>query len=273
MPRSSLALALPLALTISAATAAAQQSGVADNGTRFNWNGSVPAGSWVVVRNMNGPVSVKAASGRTADISGTKRAENGGDLAYVHFVSKPLANGGILVCALWGDNSDCDEDSYHSHNNDDDYGNRRRRNVEVEFTVSLPAGVNVRVGSVNGDVEVAGATAEVSATTVNGEVRAASSGGPVAASTVNGDVRASMRALGTGELSYKTVNGSIELELPASLNADVELRTVNGGFETDFPMTLSGRVSPRRLTGKIGSGGRDLRATTVNGSIKLRKIG
>jgi len=36
-------------------------------------------------------------------------------------------------------------------------------------------------------------------------------------------------------------------------------------------MTLSGRMSPRHLSGKIGSGGRDLRATTVNGSIKLRK--
>ena len=271
MTRSSLALAFPAAVLLLAAPAAAQQSGVADNGTRFNWNGTVQPGAWIVVRNMNGPVSVKAASGRTADISGTKRAEDGGDLAYVHFVSKPLANGGILVCALWGDNSDCDEDSYHSHNNnDEDYG-RRRRNVEVEFTVSLPAGVNVRVGSVNGDVEVAGATAEVSASTVNGEVRAASSGGPVGASTVNGDVRASMRTLGTGSLEYKTVNGSIELELPASLNADVELRTVNGGFETDFPMTLSGRVSPRRLSGKIGTGGRDLRATTVNGSITLRK--
>ena len=80
-----------------------------------------------------------------------------------------------------------------------------------------------------------------------------------------------MRSVGTGELRYNTVNGSIDLELPASLNADVELRTVNGDFETDFPMTLSGRVSPRHLSGKIGTGGRDLRATTVNGSIKLRK--
>ena len=266
MPRSSLALALPVALALTAATAAAQ----AQSGDRFNWSGNVPAGAWIVVRSANGPISVKAASGRSAEITGVKRAERGGDPAVVRFTSKPLANGGILVCALWGDNSDCDEDGYHSHN-DGDHG--RRNNVEVEFTVSLPSGVNVRVGSVNGEVSVAGATAEVAASTVNGDVRAASSGGPVTANTVNGDVRASMRTVGSGELEYKTVNGSIELEFPASLNADVELRTVNGGFETDFPMTMSGRVSPRRLTGKIGSGGRELRATTVNGSITLRKIG
>ena len=266
MQRSPLALALPVALALSAATAAAQEQ----SGDRFNWSGNVPAGAWIVVRSANGPISVKAAAGRTADITGVKRADRGGDPAVVRFTSKPLANGGILVCALWGDNSDCDEDSYHSHN-DGDHG--RRNNVEVEFTVSLPSGVNVRVASVNGEVDVAGATAEVVASTVNGDVRAASSGGPVNANTVNGDVRASMRTVGTGELEYKTVNGSIELEFPASLNADVELRTVNGGFETDFPMTMSGRVSPRRLTGKIGNGGRDLRATTVNGSITLRKVG
>jgi Putative adhesin len=268
MSRTPLALALPVAVAL-AATAAAAQSNTT-TGDRFNWSGNVPAGSWIVVRSANGPISVKAASGRSAEITGVKHPERGGDPSYVRFTSRPLANGGILVCALWGDNSDCDEDSYHSHN-DDDRG--RRNNVEVEFTVALPSGVNVRVGGVNGDVSVAGATAEVSASTVNGEVRAASSGGPVEASTVNGDVRASMRTVGSGELNYRTVNGSIELELPASLNADVELRTVNGGFETDFPMTLSGRVSPRRLSGKIGTGGRDLRATTVNGSITLRKIG
>lgn len=266
MQRSPLVLAIPAALALFATTAASQ----AQSSDRFNWSGNVPAGAWINVRSANGPIAVKAASGRTAEITGVKRAERGGDPDVVRFTSKPLANGGILVCALWGESSDCDEDSYHSHN-DGDRG--RRNNVEVEFTVSLPSGVNVRVGSVNGEVDVAGATAEVIAGTVNGDVRAASSGGPVSATTVNGDVRASMRNTGTGELRYSTVNGSIELEFPASLNADVELRTVNGGFETDFPMTLSGRVSPRRLSGKIGSGGRDLRATTVNGSITIRKIG
>ena len=259
---------LSIGVALSATTAAAQGASGTESGNRFNWTGNVPAGAWIVVRNMNGPISVKAVSGRTADITGVKRPERGGDPGMVRFTSKPLANGGILVCALWGDNSDCDESSYHSHN-DGDHG--RRNNVEVEFTVGLPSGVNVRVGSVNGDVEVAGATAEVAASTVNGEVRAASAGGPVSATTVNGDVRASMRSVGTGDLEYSTVNGSIDVTLPASLNADVELRTVNGGFETDFPLTLNGRVSPRRLSGKIGNGGHELRAHTVNGSINLRK--
>lgn len=273
MIRTASTLTLSVAIALTAATAAAQAvQSDGSTGNRFNWNGNVPAGAWIIVRNMNGPVSVKAATGRNAQITGVKNPERGGDPGIVRFVSKPLASGGILVCALWGDNSDCDEDGYHSHNDGDgDHG--RRNNVKVEFTVALPSGVNVRVGSINGDVEVAGATAEVGASSVNGEVRAASSGGPVSATTVNGDVRASMGSTGTADVHYSTVNGSIELQLPASLNADVELRTVNGGFETDFPMTLTGRVSPRHLSGKIGNGGHELRASTVNGSINLRKGG
>ncbi len=269
MRRTMSLLTLAIAVTLSVATASAQAA-TGESGNRFEWTGVVPAGAWIVVRNMNGPVSVTATASRTAQVTGLKRAQRGGDPSVVRFVSRPLANGGVLVCALWGATSDCDEDGYHPHNTGDgDSG--RRNNVEVDLKVALPNGVNVRAGSVNGDIEVAGATAEVSASSVNGTVRATSSGGPVSATTVNGDVRASMRSAGAGDLHYSTVNGSIELELPAALNADVELRTVNGGFETDFPMTLSGRVSPRHLSGRIGSGGRELRATTVNGSINLRR--
>ena len=229
-----LALALSTALTATAGAQATVQSNA--NGDRFDWNGNVPAGAWIIVRNVSGPINVTAASGRNATIAGVKRVRRG-DADFVHFHSKPLANGGILVCALWGEDSSCDEDGARSRNHND--GNHN--DVSVDFTVAVPAGVNVRIGSVNGDVDVQGATAEVEASTVNGEVRARSSGGPVRASTVNGDVRASMGSVGSGDLSYSTVNGSIELELPSAFNADVELSTVNGSFRTDFPMTLTGK--------------------------------
>jgi hypothetical protein len=36
-------------------------------------------------------------------------------------------------------------------------------------------------------------------------------------------------------------------------------------------MTLTGRFGPRHASGTIGSGGRDIRASSVNGSIELRR--
>ena len=65
--------------------------------------------------------------------------------------------------------------------------------------------------------------------------------------------------------------GSITVELPSSVSARVEAKTVNGGIESDFPLTVTGRFGPRRVSGTIGGGGRDLRLETVNGGIHIRQ--
>jgi DUF4097 and DUF4098 domain-containing protein YvlB len=72
-------------------------------------------------------------------------------------------------------------------------------------------------------------------------------------------------------LAFTTVNGGITLDLPASLATEVRASTVNGDIQSDFPLTVTGRLGPRRVTGTIGAGGRELALRTVNGNIKLRK--
>ncbi|HEV2750413.1 MAG TPA: DUF4097 family beta strand repeat-containing protein, partial [Gemmatimonadales bacterium] len=81
------------------------------------------------------------------------------------------------------------------------------------------------------------------------------------------------KATWTDALDFATVNGGITLDLPANLSTEVKASTVNGEIETDFPLTITGRFGPRRLNGTIGSGGRRLALSTVNGSIRLRKAG
>lgn len=268
--RQSLAIALALATVVVTAGAQDRPSPGTDRGGHFQWSGSVPAGQWVRVKNFNGRISVRAGSGDRVEITGVKSSRRG-EAPDVRIEATPTPGGGILVCAFWTETATCDEDSYESSRSDR-RGTRRHDDISVEFTVTLPVGVNVGASSINGGIDVQGATGEVRASTVNGEVRAVSNGGPVNASTVNGSVFARMRTLpGDGELRFTTVNGSIEVELPARLDADVEMRTVNGGFRTDFPMTLSGRISPRHLRATIGQGGRELHLKTVNGSIELRK--
>ena len=59
--------------------------------------------------------------------------------------------------------------------------------------------------------------------------------------------------------------------VPANFDANFRFDTVTGGIESDFPITLSGRWGPRHASGIIGKGGRDVTASTVSGSIELRK--
>ena len=124
----------------------------------------------------------------------------------------------------------------------------------------------------NGGLEVSGATAAVKARTVNGGIEASSLGGPVSAKTVNGGIKVRTGVMGDGPVEYETVNGGVTLALPAGLNANLEMRTVNGSVTSeDFPITVQGRFDRRHISGKIGTGGPELRVTTVNGSITLRK--
>jgi DUF4097 and DUF4098 domain-containing protein YvlB len=186
----------------------------------------------------------------------------------------------------------CDEDGLHSRrrDDDDDDRDRDRRDVKVRFTVRIPSGVRLSAGTVNGEmrvrdlssdvrastvngrVEVRNVGGEVRATTVNGGVDVTTRNGPVEATTVNGSVNVRMAALrNEGDMRFHTVNGDVTVETPPSLDARVSLSTLHGSISSDYPVQITGRFGPRRASGTIGKGGREIEMETVNGSIELRK--
>ena len=236
----------------------------------FTWSGRIPDGRWIMIRNLNGPVHVTPGAGDRVEVTGTRRTRRG-DPEYVRFEVKKFGSGDqdVLVCALWGDNSTCNEDGYRSRNN----SNRNRSNdVSVEFRVRVPKGVKVAAYGVNGEVRVDGVENEVDAGSVNGSVFVESRGGPVSANTVNGSVRASMGRFDLqSDLRFSSVNGTVTVEFSDDIDADVDLSTVNGRFLTDFPVTISGRIDPRRLRATLGKGGPRIRLSTVNGNVELRR--
>jgi len=267
-----LAFAATLALTTSAA---AQERGSSDRD--FRWDGNISSGRWVYARNLNGSVKVERASGSRLEVTAVKRWRRGNpEDVKVEVTRVGSGEGDVLVCAIWRDvTEECDERGYRTQNN----RNRRDRwsrdndddDVSLEITVRVPEGVKLDISSINGGLDITGATAEVEAHTVNGGIEARSSGGPVNASTVNGEIDVRMGAIGNGNLDFSTTNGSITVTVPDGLNADITMRTVNGSVGSDFPMTVNGRISPRRIAATIGRGGMKIDLTTVNGSIDLRR--
>ena len=256
-----------LGFTLAVPTVEAQQSD-----RDFRWTGNVGTSRWLYVRNLNGTIRVERGSGSQAEVTAEKRWRRGNpDDVRIEVTRVGSGDQDVVICAVWRDHTDrCDERGYRTYNN------RRNRwdrddDVVVDFVVRLPAGVRLDASSVNGRLDISGASSEVEAHTVNGGIRAESTGGPVRASTVNGDIDVRMAAPGTADLHFETVNGSIDVTVPDNLNATVSMRTVNGSVGSDFPMTLNGRINPRRITATIGSGGPRLEFSTVNGSIDLRK--
>ena len=272
-----------LAVVLAAPVLGAQQQYGRDSDV-WRWDGRVDAGRWMNVFNVNGTVDFAPSADNMVHLVAEKRS-NGRQPDDIHY-EVVQAGGNVTICAIWNDNARCEEGGMQSlHNNENNENHSSVRiTVQVPKSVRVGAhsvngavsvhdvGAEVRANTVNGGVGVRNASGPVRATTVNGGVDVSTAAGPVTAETVNGNVDARMSTLqGSDDMSFKTVNGGIAIYVPARFDANFRFDTVHGGIDSDFPMTLSGRWGPRHASGTIGSGGRDLRASSVNGSIELRK--
>ncbi|UCF41340.1 MAG: DUF4097 family beta strand repeat protein [Gemmatimonadota bacterium] len=236
----------------------------------FEWSGRLATGMAVEVKGINGDIEALPASGNQVEVTAVKRE---GRRGYAEEVTFEVVehDGGITICAMYPSEpgkreNECREGGHgHMSVHDND--------TEVDFTVRVPAGVDLVARTVNGNVDTGAMGGDVWAFTVNGSIEITAAG-YAHANTVNGSIRAHMgRSDWQGDLEFQTVNGSITVELPADLSARVEASTVNGDMQTDFPLTIQGRWGPRRLSGTIGEGGRTLRLSTVNGGISLQRGG
>jgi len=259
------------------ATAALLAVGSADAGaqerTTWNWSGDLGAGRTVYLRNVNGLVHIEAGTGNKVEVTAVKTWRRGDpDDVRIEARMAGSGRGDIVICGLWGDSATCDENGYHSNRDRGNDGWRNNNNdVKIEFTVKVPANARVDASTVNGDLRVEGTSGDIDASTVNGDLEAFSAAGRVQGRTVNGSITVRNGGTVNVDTEYSTVNGSITVEIPESTNATVNLSTVNGRISSDFPLTLNGDINPRRIRADIGNGGSRIRASTVNGSIRLRK--
>jgi hypothetical protein len=264
----SLLLAVMVLVTLAAPAYAQRDSdGSTHYDSSFSTKQSIAAGGTIRVDNLNGSIDVEGSDNPTTTVTAVKQWRRG-DPSMVRILVEP-GNNGVTVCALWGDEKSCDDHGDHGY-----HGNRHN-DVSVQFTVHVAKGVKVDLNTVNGSVDVSGATASVDAETVNGRVEVATLGGPVNARTVNGNVHATIEHLikSNEPLELESVNGSVQLEAPADLSADVDAETTNGGIQSDFPLTISSGMIGKHIHGTVGQGGRRVQLHTTNGSVKLRKLG
>ncbi len=234
----------------------------------FRWSGRIAPGATLEIKGVNGGISATAASGREIELVAVKRGRRQDPkLVEIEFVEH---GGGLTVCAVYPSRAadrpnECKpgrEGRMSLRNND----------VNVDFTIRLPAGVSFVARTVNGSVLADGLSANVEAYTVNGGIRLEASG-HARAETVNGSIRATLgRSDWKDPAAFKTVNGSVRVSLPASADTSVRVETVNGGIDSEFEMSEQRRTR-RSLSGTIGRGGRELQIKTVNGSVALRRAG
>ncbi len=144
----------------------------------------------------------------------------------------------------------------------------------VKFVVTVPATAHLRkIDTVNSHVTITGVRGTVTANTVNGGITAQGLGADTRLHTVNGTIRAEFARLARDqEISVGTVNGSTTVSLPKSAAFDLRASTVNGSVSCAFPIKLEGKSRRSHLSGTVGDGGATLKASTVNGSIRVLEL-
>jgi hypothetical protein len=290
------------ALTLTAAhSSLAGAQLVGRNETVYTWRGTIPNGAQFTIRNFNGPIDVRPASGNTAELRAEKRVRGDAQISDVGFEVRQSGGGDVDICSARTEDS-CEGGR---HRGDDGW---RRGSVSVSMTVLVPRGVRlkvatgngavsveragsdvqastgngrvrvvetegqVRVSTGNGDVEVRNAKARVHVSTGNGDVDVVTVEGPVEVSSGNGDIDVRMSALrARDDMQFSTGSGDVHLTLPANYNGELDASTGNGSIHSDFDLKIKGQLNPRRIRATIGSGGPMLRMSTGNGQFELRK--
>lgn len=271
-------------VVLPATTACAQHDQEKRDPNAFAWHGTIPAGGTVRMFNLNGPITVSRSTDSIVHITAEKRWSGRRDRSRIERVTTP--GGDVTVCAL-PRTASCDPMEGIRNRSKFDWFSVNK--VRVYFTVTLPDGVAVQLHSVNGavsarDVEssvlaetvngsitIRNVAGNISAETVNGSITAESRRGSINAETVNGSIKASLAGFGAEPLEFSTVNGSVTLTLPDSVNAALNVSTVNGKITSDLPIMLRGEISRRKLRGVVGNGGPEIRVSTVNGGVTLKR--
>ncbi len=237
-------------------TALFSRGGVFDHTVTEELSGELSAYASIEVKNVNGKITLQPGDSDHYHIEITKKSRSEENLEHIE-VHREIDADGIKL-------------DVHIPKKKGWFSMGQIQG-SVEIVITAPATADLtNIRTVNGSVEITGFINGINASSVNGVIQARDVSGSAHFDTVNGSIRASFRDLGSSDdLSFSSVNGGISLQFPADLNADLRTSVVNGRIHCDFPITLSDGASSRKLRGRIGEGGAELKASTVNGTIRL----
>jgi len=236
-------------------------------GVNFEWHGAIAQGDQIEIKGIFGDIRATWTAGNEVVVNATKRGLPD-DLADVD-IEVLVHAGGVTICAVYPDvpgarRNECapGADGNMAARDSSDHG------VEVEFSIQVPEGVVFAGRTIKGHIDATDLRSDAFVSTVFGNVRVATTR-LATAKTVAGWVEASIGLADWGrDLGFQTVNGNITVTIPAGTNAEVHANVVSGNISSDFPL---GQPTAGSVHGTIGTGGRTLTLSAVQGDIALRR--
>ncbi|MEM7482906.1 MAG: hypothetical protein AAF481_17160 [Acidobacteriota bacterium] len=154
------------------------------------------------------------------------------------------------------------------------------RSANLRIRTPFRTSVDLRIER-GGDIEVSRLEGLAEITNLNGSVDLERLSGAAAVNASNGAIQAHFTAVEAGrDMIFTSLNGSVELCLPPSYSGHLHLSTAGDPIFVTLPwhrdpstrtVEPDGELDLERVEvrGRVGSGGADLRASTLNGEIRL----
>ena len=223
----------------------------------FTFEMDAVAASGLTLEGVNGAVRIVGdASGTVARIEGRRRVRSGSRADAQDFLDR------VSVEAL----DEGDTIAVRTRQPSQAGG----RQVIVDYEVTVPARMAIRLASVNGELLVDGFQGTVTVAQVNGEISLTRLGGDVEAGLVNGGIVADLAPPPGGEIDLHVVNGTVGLDLPISVSAWLDARVVNGSVSVRGLTLTGGSSTTRSVSGRLGSGDGQIDLSATNGTITVR---
>ncbi len=143
------------------------------------------------------------------------------------------------------------------------------RQYVVNYTVQVPADLEIFVTQTNGDITLEGMRNSVTVAAVNGDVWLLDIFGNADVDLSNGRIESTVNLPPGGEIRLSGGNADIDLGIPTSASAELSALSSIGVVTWDN-MALTDLVDTgHSLTGILGSGAGLIRLETVNGNIDI----
>ncbi|MFH1539833.1 MAG: DUF4097 family beta strand repeat-containing protein [bacterium] len=130
----------------------------------------------------------------------------------------------------------------------------------------------IHANSVSGDIHIRGSSGNMEVRAVSGNVRLKNCPGDAVAETVSGGIQYDATEVDAKTITLRSTGGGVHAVFPPDFSATVQIVTVSGKIRSDLPLKTT-REEKKVLKGVLGSGGADLRISTVSGSITVSTSG
>lgn len=220
---------------------------------------SLPKGGRLEIINVNGLIEVYPASGSEVEVIARRE---------VRTRTEEEAKARLAKAEMIEDVGP-DHVKVEARPNDQGVSFGPRGRVNIEYRVSVPAGLATSFRTENGVVRLENIEGRITVASTNGPIVGHGLSGSVDASTVNGGIEIGLTRV-DGDSKIVTVNGPATLIVSPEVNGELEATAVNGGVSTQdgLPLTADARTN-KRVSGRLNKGGPRISVQTTNGGVRV----